>query len=170
MAKRDPRLKAYVKFDKNGQVVPGTLILRRTPPESGRGYFWKEVTNDICCAAPLSNFEFTLNSGSALFSIEINDDLVVNTDNTEAGVFTPSSGDTVDIALTGAGPFKTLLVVDDTTGVILSNQTGTTGDLTYTYVAPALHTFTVIATSGPTTTTTTTTTTTSTTTTTTTTP
>lgn len=167
MAKRDPRLKAYVKYDKYGQVVPGSLILRRTPPESGRGYYWKEVTNDICCSGPISNYEFTLNSGSALFSIEVNDALVVNTDNTEGGTFAAGSGDTVDISLTGEGPFKTLLVIDDTTGVILSNQTGTTGDLTYTYVAPALHTFTVVATSGPTTTTTTTTTTTSTTTTTT---
>jgi hypothetical protein len=49
MAKRDPRLRAFVKVDKLGQVVPGTLILRYSPPEGGRGYFWQEIIPDICC-------------------------------------------------------------------------------------------------------------------------
>lgn len=49
MAKRDPRLRAFVKVDKLGQVVPGTLILRYIPPESGRTYFWHEIIPDICC-------------------------------------------------------------------------------------------------------------------------
>lgn len=49
MAKRDPRLRAFVKVDKLGQVVPGTLILRYSPPEGGRSYFWQEIIPNICC-------------------------------------------------------------------------------------------------------------------------
>lgn len=49
MAKRNPRLRAFVKVDKLGQVVPGTLILRYKAPEGGRGYFWQEIIPDICC-------------------------------------------------------------------------------------------------------------------------
>ncbi len=48
MAKRNPNLRAFVKVDKLGQVVAGTLILRYTPPESGRSYFWQEIIPDIC--------------------------------------------------------------------------------------------------------------------------
>lgn len=168
MAKRDPRLRAFVKVDKLGQVVPGTLVLRYKAPEGGTGYFWQEIIADVCCATPVSNFEFTENSGGAgLLLITVNGVDVVNTDHTLAGKFGPISGDSVAISLTGAGPTKTLLVVDDTSGVVLSNQTGTTGALTYNYVAPTGHTYTVLAMAGPTTTTTTTTTTSTTTTTTT---
>jgi hypothetical protein len=49
MAKRDPRLRAFVKVDKYGQVVPGTLILRYNAPEGGRSYFWHEIIPNICC-------------------------------------------------------------------------------------------------------------------------
>ncbi len=49
MAKRDPRLRAFVKVDKYGQLVPSVLILRYTPPEGGRGYFWQEVIANVCC-------------------------------------------------------------------------------------------------------------------------
>ena len=35
MAARNPRLRAFVKVDKLGQVVAGTLILRYKPPKSG---------------------------------------------------------------------------------------------------------------------------------------
>lgn len=163
MAKRDPRLKAYVKFDKLGQVVPGSLILRYSPPEGGRGYFWQEITADICCAIPISNFEFTERDGGAsdaLFVITINGQTYVSTDHTLAGTYQASPGSTVVITLSGAGPAKTLLVVNDTSGVVLSNQTGTTGTLTYTYSAPTAQTITVIGSTGPTTTSTTTTTTT----------
>lgn len=167
MAKRDPRLKAYVKFDKLGQVVPGSLILRRTPPEGGRGYFWQEVISDICCNVPVSNFEFSERTGGAsdaAFVITINGQTFVSTDHTLAGTYSAGPGSTVVITLSGAGPTKTLLVVNDTSGVVLSNQTGTTGTLTYTYSAPTAQTITVIGSTGPTTTTTTSTTTTSTTT------
>lgn len=165
--KRDPRLRAFVKVDKLGQVVPGSLILRRNPPEGGRGFYWQEIVANICCAMPVSNFEFTESDGGAAdaaFTITINGNTYVNTDHTLAGTYTPSPGDTVVVSVTGAGPSKTLLVVNDTSGVVLSNQVGTTGTLSYTYSAPTAQTITVVASNGPTTTTTTSTTTTSTTT------
>lgn len=167
MARRDPNLRAFVKYDKNGDIVPGSLILRRKPPESGRSFHWQELTENQCCSQPLSNWDFFDGSASndGIFQITVNGSIVVNASNTESGTFAAGAGDTVALNLTGSGPTKSLLVVDDTTGAILSNQTGTTGALTYTYTAPGGHVYTVVATQNPTTTTTTTTTTTSTTTT-----
>ena len=166
MAKRDPRLKAYVKYDKFGQVVPGSLILRRTPPESGRSYFWKEVTNDECCALPLSNYAYLAPDATDEFVISVDGAIIVDSHTSISGTFAVGNGQSVVVTVTGTDPTKTLLVVDDTTGVILSNQTGTTGTLTYTFTA-AGDVYTIISHAGPTTTTTTTTTSTTTTTTTT---
>jgi hypothetical protein len=165
MAKRDPRLRAFVKIDNLGQVVPGTLILRRKPPESGRSNNWIEIEANECCSFPLSQFAFILNSGTGLFTLAVGGATVVSATNTEAGEFNVAGGQVVTVTETGTGPQKTLLVVDNTSGVVLSNQVGTTGALTFTYTAIANHVYTVIGAQNFTTTTTTTTTTTSTTTT-----
>jgi len=42
--KRD--LKAYVRFDGTGRVVPGSLVLRRAKPKVGN---WKEIQGYECC-------------------------------------------------------------------------------------------------------------------------
>lgn len=42
--KRD--LKAYVRFDGSGRVVPGSLILRRKEPKVGK---WMEIQAYECC-------------------------------------------------------------------------------------------------------------------------
>lgn len=42
--KRD--LKAYVRYDGSGRVVPGSLILRRNKPKVGK---WTEVQGYECC-------------------------------------------------------------------------------------------------------------------------
>ena len=42
--KRD--LKAYVRFDGSGRIVPGSLILRRNKPKVGK---WQEITAYECC-------------------------------------------------------------------------------------------------------------------------
>ena len=42
--KRD--LKAYVRFDGTGRVVPGSLVLRRNKPKNGK---WQEITAYECC-------------------------------------------------------------------------------------------------------------------------
>lgn len=162
---RDPRLRAFVKIDKQGNVVPSSLILRRKPPENGVSHYWQEIEANACCSVPISNWEFTdgATTPDGIFTITVNGSTVVNATNTEAGTFAAGAGQTVVINLTGSGPTKSLLVVDDTTGAVLSNQTGTTGALTYTYTAPGLHVYSVIATQNNTTTTTTTTTSTSTT-------
>jgi hypothetical protein len=47
--KRD--LKAYVRFDGTGRIIPGSLVLRRTKPKVGN---WKEIQGYECC-----NPEFT---------------------------------------------------------------------------------------------------------------
>ena len=42
--KRD--LKAYVRFDGTGRIVPGSLVLRRNQPKNGK---WQEITAYECC-------------------------------------------------------------------------------------------------------------------------
>jgi hypothetical protein len=42
--KRD--LKAYVRFDGTGRIIPGSLVLRRTKPKVGN---WKEIQGYECC-------------------------------------------------------------------------------------------------------------------------
>ena len=42
--KRD--LKAYVRYDGSGRVVPGSLILRRKMPKVGK---WVEIQAYECC-------------------------------------------------------------------------------------------------------------------------
>ncbi len=40
-------LKAYVRFDGSGRVVPGSLILRKKMPKVGK---WIEIQAYECCA------------------------------------------------------------------------------------------------------------------------
>jgi hypothetical protein len=42
--KRD--LKAYVRFDGTGRIIPGSLVLRRAKPKVGN---WKEIQGYECC-------------------------------------------------------------------------------------------------------------------------
>lgn len=46
MANSRKDLKAYVRFDGSGRVVPGSLILRRNVPKVGK---WKEIPAYECC-------------------------------------------------------------------------------------------------------------------------
>lgn len=46
MANSRKDLKAYVRFDGSGRIVPGSLILRRKMPKVGK---WKEITAYECC-------------------------------------------------------------------------------------------------------------------------
>jgi len=45
---KDKRLKAFVRFDGSGRVVPGSLVLRKNKPKVGR---WQEVAGYECCNA-----------------------------------------------------------------------------------------------------------------------
>lgn len=40
------KLKAFVRFDGSGRVVPGSLVLRKQAPKVGR---WQEVVSEECC-------------------------------------------------------------------------------------------------------------------------
>ncbi len=168
MAKRDPRLKAYVKYDKLGQVVPGSLILRRTPPEGGRDIFWKEIVNDECCTINISTFSFSeLNSTNGTLTINVNGTTTTST-TTETGTFVANAGNFVQVTNANGSTYRTLTVTDSD-GTVLFTGASQTAAVTYNFTATLDHTYNVVATVN-TTTTTTTTTTTSTTTTTTTTP
>lgn len=45
------RLKAFVRLDSNGFVVPGSLVMRLKAPVHGR---WFEVEPDQCCTTTSS--------------------------------------------------------------------------------------------------------------------
>lgn len=47
MAKKD--LKAYVRYDGTGRVIPGSLILNRFKPKVGN---WTEINSSLCCNPP----------------------------------------------------------------------------------------------------------------------
>jgi len=40
------KLKAYVRFDSSGRIVPSSLILQRFKPKNGN---WKEIESKLCC-------------------------------------------------------------------------------------------------------------------------
>lgn len=46
MSTLNRNLKAFVRFDGQGRVVAGSLILRKSKPKVGR---WQEVTAYECC-------------------------------------------------------------------------------------------------------------------------
>lgn len=47
MANSNNKLKAYVRFDGTGRVIPGSLILQRFKPKDGK---WQETAANLCCA------------------------------------------------------------------------------------------------------------------------
>jgi len=42
----DRRLRAFVRYDGSGRVIPGSLVLRKNKPKVGR---WQEITTYECC-------------------------------------------------------------------------------------------------------------------------
>ena len=46
MANRNNQLKAYVRFDGTGRIVPSSLILQRFKPKDGN---WQEIDANECC-------------------------------------------------------------------------------------------------------------------------
>lgn len=40
------KLKAYVRFDGSGRVIPNSLVLRKKKPKVGR---WQEIGTYQCC-------------------------------------------------------------------------------------------------------------------------
>jgi hypothetical protein len=68
MANSRKDLKAYVRFDGSGRIVPSSLILRRSIPKVGN---WKQISAYECCdpefptttttAIPVSDFRLKTN-------------------------------------------------------------------------------------------------------------
>ena len=62
MASNKRSLKAYVRYDGTGRVVPSSLILQRFKPKVGN---WKEINAYECCneaALPANCIEFVVNT------------------------------------------------------------------------------------------------------------
>jgi hypothetical protein len=46
MATNNNKLKAFVRFDGTGRIIPGSLILQRFKPRVGK---WQEIDANECC-------------------------------------------------------------------------------------------------------------------------
>ena len=44
--RRDPRLRAFVRYTSKGDIVPMSMVIRKQQPK-GRG--WVEIDSNICC-------------------------------------------------------------------------------------------------------------------------
>jgi len=167
MAKRNPRLRAFAKIDRNGDLVPSTLMLRYKPPMNGQSSHnpFYELVPNVCCSPALSSFDFSLNgSTTGLFTLVVAGQSLATATNSDDGTFaTPQAGQLVTATVKTSGPNESLVFVNVSQGAVLSNQTGSTGTLTYSWIATG-EIISIIAFGGPTTTTTTSTTTTTTTT------
>jgi hypothetical protein len=67
MASNRRTLKAYVRYDGSGRVIPGSLILNRFKPKVGN---WKETQAYLCCnEAPLPSncIEFVVDTTEGTF-------------------------------------------------------------------------------------------------------
>ena len=49
----DRRLRAYVRFDGSGRVIPGSMVLRKQKPKVG---IWQEIVSYQCCDDVTINF------------------------------------------------------------------------------------------------------------------
>jgi hypothetical protein len=61
MANSNNQLKAYVRFDGTGRVIPGSLILQRFKPKVGN---WQEINANECCndVLPSNCIQFVVNT------------------------------------------------------------------------------------------------------------
>ena len=61
MANSNNQLKAYVRFDGTGRIVPSSLILQRFKPKVGN---WQEIPATECCTPTLPSncVEFVVNT------------------------------------------------------------------------------------------------------------
>lgn len=91
--KRD--LRAYVRYDGTGRIIPGSLVLRRSKPKVGD---WKEIQTYECCDSGGCNFPpvtLTYNisqvdfSQTLIFSLDCNLSNRLNNQLTPAGTLTP---------------------------------------------------------------------------------
>jgi hypothetical protein len=57
----DKRLRAFVRYDGSGRIVPGSLILRRKMPKVGK---WKEIAAYECCNPVYTTTSTTTSSPS----------------------------------------------------------------------------------------------------------
>jgi len=61
MANSNNQLKAYVRFDGTGRIIPSSLILQRFKPKVGN---WQEIPATECCTPTLPSncIEFVVNT------------------------------------------------------------------------------------------------------------
>lgn len=66
------KLKAFVRYDATGRIIPGSLILQRSKPKVGD---WQEIDAYECCN-PVTTEYLVLEDGSRLVT-ETGDDLIL---------------------------------------------------------------------------------------------
>jgi hypothetical protein len=60
---RNNKLKAYVRYDGNGRIISGSLILQRFKPAVGN---WKEIDANECCNFVLEDLLLLEDGGDLL--------------------------------------------------------------------------------------------------------
>lgn len=60
-------MKAFVRVDGTGRVVPGSLIFRMRQPKEGR---WFQIKIDQCCGDPAATSIYALNSTAVSMELE----------------------------------------------------------------------------------------------------
>lgn len=64
----DKRLRAFVRYDGSGRVIPGSLVLRKNKPLVGR---WQEITTYECCNPTTTTTTTTIIK--SIFTLEFNE-------------------------------------------------------------------------------------------------
>lgn len=67
------KLKAYVRFDGSGRIVPGSLILQKSKPKVGN---WKQIRANECCNSPATDSAILLENGNVLIT-ENNNNIII---------------------------------------------------------------------------------------------
>jgi hypothetical protein len=115
MANSNNQLKAYVRFDGTGRIVPSSLILQRFKPKDGN---WQEIDSKECC-----NFVPTTTTTTTATPTTTTTSTSTST-STTTSTSTSTSTSTTTTTTTTAGPECFCYTVD--------NQTAGLLDYTYT--------------------------------------
>lgn len=114
------KLKAYVRFDGTGRVVPSSLILQRSKPKVGN---WKEIPANECCNPPdcTTYIAETVDSVGVVFYTDCFGEIIgpVNMDPAQQITFCARTGTIAvsgDVTITTGGTCYPTTTTSTTTG------------------------------------------------------
>jgi hypothetical protein len=90
------KLKAFVRYDGNGRVIPGTLILQRFKPKVGD---WKEIPSTECCGN-ITTTSTTTTAAPTVFGMYYDTNLNTLCAHNNGGPVTLSTGSNIIVGTT----------------------------------------------------------------------